>query len=80
MWRPHPPVIHVVRYESMGSAVTGAGDFVDQTVTESQEVDLSTFANMQTHFDGQVGAFAYLFVLLYALRSCHGLLDSGVRP
>jgi len=43
------------------------GDLKDKAVAaEEQKVDVSTFANMQSHFDGQIGAFAYLlFILLY---------------
>ena len=51
------------------------GDLEDkQAAAEAQEVDTSTYGNMQTHFDGVAGAFAYLlFVLLYmpcAAASC----------
>ena len=55
------------------------GDLQDQAaMAESQEVDLSTFANMQSHFDGQVGAFAYLlFVLLY--MPCAAAMGSLIR-
>lgn len=55
------------------------GDLQDQTaMAESQEVDLSTFANMQTHFDGQVGAFAYLlFILLY--MPCAAAMGALIR-
>ncbi len=55
------------------------GDLQDQAaMAEEQEVDLSTFANMQSHFDGQVGAFAYLlFVLLY--MPCAAAMGSLVR-
>ena len=55
------------------------GDLQDQSaMAESQEVDLSTFANMQTHFDGQVGAFAYLlFILLY--MPCAAAMGSLIR-
>ena len=44
------------------------GDLSDQTsVAEQQQVKVDTFAVMQSHFDGQTGAFAYLlFILLYA--------------
>ena len=43
------------------------GDVTDQqSAAESQEVDVSIYANMQLHFAGAAGAFAYLlFVLLY---------------
>ncbi|MDD1620933.1 MAG: Fe(2+) transporter permease subunit FeoB [Methylococcaceae bacterium] len=46
----------------------GLGDLSDQTaIAEQQKVKVDTFAVMQTHFDGQIGAFAYLlFILLYA--------------
>ncbi|MFB0954405.1 MAG: nucleoside recognition domain-containing protein, partial [Aeromonadaceae bacterium] len=55
------------------------GDLQDQAaMAEEQEVDLSTFANMQTHFDGQIGAFAYLlFVLLY--MPCAAAMGALVR-
>lgn len=44
------------------------GDLSDQAaVAEQQKVTVDTFTVMQAHFDGQVGAFAYLlFILLYA--------------
>jgi ferrous iron transport protein B len=44
------------------------GDLSDQaSVATQQQVKLNTFTVMQKHFDGQVGAFAYLlFILLYA--------------
>lgn len=43
------------------------GDITDQqSAAESQEVDVSLYSNMQLHFAGAAGAFAYLlFVLLY---------------
>jgi len=43
------------------------GDVQDQqAAAESQEVDVSIYANMQQHFAGTAGAFAYLlFILLY---------------
>lgn len=43
------------------------GDISDeQTAAASQSVDVSVYANMQQHFAGVTGAFAYLlFVLLY---------------
>jgi ferrous iron transport protein B len=46
----------------------GLGDLSDQAaIAEQQQVKVDTFAVMQTHFDGQIGAFAYLlFILLYA--------------
>jgi ferrous iron transport protein B len=46
----------------------GIGDLSDQAaVAEQQKVTVDTFTVMQAHFDGQVGAFAYLlFILLYA--------------
>lgn len=55
------------------------GDLQDQQVAaEEQEVNVSTFANMQTHFDGQIGAFAYLlFILLY--MPCAAAMGSLVR-
>lgn len=34
---------------------------------------MSTFANMQTHFDGQVGAFAYLLFIL-SLMPCAAII------
>lgn len=55
------------------------GDLEDKNaMAEEQEVSLSTYANMQTHFDGQVGAFAYLlFILLY--MPCAAAMGSLVR-
>ena len=55
------------------------GDLQDkQAMAEEQGVELSTFANMQTHFDGQIGAFAYLlFVLLY--MPCAAAMGALVR-
>jgi ferrous iron transport protein B len=46
----------------------GLGDLSNQAaIAEQQQVKVDTFAVMQTHFDGQTGAFAYLlFILLYA--------------
>jgi ferrous iron transport protein B len=43
------------------------GNLQDQhAMADEAKVDLSTFGNMQSHFDGQIGAFAYLlFILLY---------------
>ncbi|MFB0974644.1 MAG: ferrous iron transport protein B, partial [Tolumonas sp.] len=43
------------------------GDVKDQqAAAESQEVDISIYDNMQQHFAGAAGAFAYLlFILLY---------------
>ena len=43
------------------------GDITDQqAAAESQQVDISIYDNMQQHFAGAAGAFAYLlFVLLY---------------
>ena len=46
----------------------GIANISDQAeAAEQQQVKLNTFGVMQAHFDGQVGAFAYLlFILLYA--------------
>ena len=46
----------------------GIGDVTDvQAAAEQQEVTVATFEVMQSQFDGQIGAFAYLlFILLYA--------------
>ncbi|TPQ24344.1 Fe(2+) transporter permease subunit FeoB [Methylomonas koyamae] len=46
----------------------GIANVADQaSAAEKQQVKLDTFAVMQAHFDGRVGAFAYLlFILLYA--------------
>ncbi len=46
----------------------GIANVSDQAAAaEQQQVKLDTFGVMQAHFDGQVGAFAYLlFILLYA--------------
>ena len=49
-----------------------------QAAAEAQEVDVSTYGNMQTHFDGAAGAFAYLlFVLLY--MPCAAAMGALVR-
>lgn len=55
------------------------GDLKDKSVAaEEQKVDVSTFANMQSHFDGQIGAFAYLlFILLY--MPCAAAMGALVR-
>lgn len=55
------------------------GDLEDkQAAAEAQEVDTSTYGNMQTHFDGVAGAFAYLlFVLLY--MPCAAAMGALVR-
>jgi len=55
------------------------GDLADrQAAAEAQEVDTSTYGNMQTHFDGVAGAFAYLlFVLLY--MPCAAAMGALVR-
>ena len=55
------------------------GDLKDKAVAaEEQKVDVSTFANMQSHFDGQIGAFAYLlFILLY--MPCAAAMGALVR-
>ncbi len=55
------------------------GNLQDQSaMAEAQQVDLSTFANMQNHFDGQIGAFAYLlFILLY--MPCAAAMGALVR-
>ena len=55
------------------------GDLQDkQVAAEEQSVNVSTFANMQTHFDGQIGAFAYLlFILLY--MPCAAAMGALVR-
>jgi len=44
------------------------GDLSDQAaVAAQQQIKVGTFGVMQTHFDGQIGAFAYLlFILLYS--------------
>lgn len=46
----------------------GIANISDQAAAaEQQQVKVDTFAVMQAHFDGQIGAFAYLlFILLYA--------------
>ncbi|PKD40904.1 Fe(2+) transporter permease subunit FeoB [Methylomonas sp. EFPC1] len=46
----------------------GIANISDQAAAaEQQQVKLDTFGVMQAHFDGQIGAFAYLlFILLYA--------------
>lgn len=49
-----------------------------QAAAEAQEVDVSTYGNMQSHFDGAAGAFAYLlFVLLY--MPCAAAMGALVR-
>ncbi|MGL4716763.1 MAG: Fe(2+) transporter permease subunit FeoB, partial [Aeromonas sp.] len=49
-----------------------------QAAAEEQEVDISTYGNMQTHFDGAAGAFAYLlFILLY--MPCAAAMGALVR-
>ncbi|HGY5238580.1 TPA: Fe(2+) transporter permease subunit FeoB [Aeromonas salmonicida subsp. pectinolytica] len=49
-----------------------------QAAAAAQEVDVSTYGNMQTHFDGAAGAFAYLlFVLLY--MPCAAAMGALVR-
>jgi ferrous iron transport protein B len=55
------------------------GELADQqAAAEAQEVDTSTYGNMQTHFDGAAGAFAYLlFVLLY--MPCAAAMGALVR-
>ncbi len=55
------------------------GDLEDKSaMAKEQEVNLSTYSNMQSHFDGQVGAFAYLlFVLLY--MPCAAAMGALVR-
>ncbi|MGL5030613.1 MAG: Fe(2+) transporter permease subunit FeoB [Aeromonas sp.] len=48
------------------------------TAAQEQEVDVSTYGNMQTHFDGEAGALAYLlFVLLY--MPCAAAMGALVR-
>lgn len=46
----------------------GIANVADQAAAaEQQQVKIDTFGVMQAHFDGQIGAFAYLlFILLYA--------------
>lgn len=55
------------------------GETADQaTAAEEQAVDISIFSNMQTHFAGASGAFAYLlFVLLY--MPCAAAMGALVR-
>ena len=49
-----------------------------QAAAAAQEVDVSTYGNMQSHFDGAAGAFAYLlFVLLY--MPCAAAMGALVR-
>ncbi|MFM4717921.1 Fe(2+) transporter permease subunit FeoB [Aeromonas bivalvium] len=49
-----------------------------QAAAQAQEVDVSTYGNMQSHFDGAAGAFAYLlFVLLY--MPCAAAMGALVR-
>jgi ferrous iron transport protein B len=55
------------------------GDVGDASVAAAeQEVSLSTYGNMQAHFDGAAGAFAYLlFILLY--MPCAAAMGALVR-
>lgn len=49
-----------------------------QAAAAEQEVDVSTYGNMLTHFNGAAGAFAYLlFVLLY--MPCSAAMGALVR-
>lgn len=51
--------------DPLGLGIANVSDVT--AAAEKQEVKLATFGVMQTQFDGQVGAFAYLlFILLYA--------------
>ncbi|PKQ76322.1 ferrous iron transport protein B [Aeromonas sobria] len=62
--------------DPMGLAVGELDD--QQAAADAQEVDVSTYGNMQTHFDGAAGAFAYLlFVLLY--MPCAAAMGALVR-
>lgn len=62
--------------DPMGIAV---GEVEDQAAAaEAQAVDVSTYSNMQSHFDGAAGALAYLiFVLLY--MPCAAAMGALVR-
>lgn len=55
------------------------GDATDvKAEAEAQEVDVSTYSNMQSHFLGGLGAFSYLlFVLLY--MPCSAAMGALVR-
>ncbi|WP_033135958.1 Fe(2+) transporter permease subunit FeoB [Aeromonas finlandensis] len=62
--------------DPMGLAVGNLDD--QQAAAAAQEVDVSTYGNMQAHFDGAAGAFAYLlFVLLY--MPCAAAMGALVR-
>lgn len=62
--------------DPMGLVVGELDD--QQAAADAQEVDVSTYGNMQTHFDGAAGAFAYLlFVLLY--MPCAAAMGALVR-
>ncbi|HEH9419463.1 iron transporter FeoB [Aeromonas sobria] len=62
--------------DPMGLAVGELDD--QQAAADAQEVDVSTYGNMQAHFDGAAGAFAYLlFVLLY--MPCAAAMGALVR-
>lgn len=62
--------------DPMGLAVGNLDD--QKAAAEEQEVDVSTYGNMQSHFDGAAGAFAYLlFVLLY--MPCAAAMGALVR-
>ncbi|OHX37313.1 ferrous iron transport protein B [Methylomonas sp. LWB] len=51
--------------DPLGLGIATSADQAE--AAEKQQVKLDTFAVMQSHFDGQIGAFAYLvFILLYA--------------
>ncbi|PJG57457.1 Fe(2+) transporter permease subunit FeoB [Aeromonas cavernicola] len=62
--------------DPMGLTVGNLAD--QQAAAAAQEVDVSTYGNMQTHFDGAAGAFAYLlFILLY--MPCAAAMGALVR-
>ncbi|MDT4328430.1 Fe(2+) transporter permease subunit FeoB [Methylomonas sp. MED-D] len=51
--------------DPLGLGIATSADQAE--AAEKQQVKLDTFAVMQSHFDGKIGAFAYLvFILLYA--------------
>ena len=67
-WQTIPDNLAAIADKIFDPLGLNIGDISDQfAVAEKQQVKVDTFAVMQTHFDGQVGAFAYLlFILLYA--------------
>ncbi len=67
-WQTIPDNLSAIADKIFDPLGLNIGDVSDQSaVAEKQQVKVDTFAVMQTHFDGKIGAFAYLlFILLYA--------------